>query len=363
MPHPCESSDWKQIFEKYHDIKRIFTIRYMGTKYYSLSHIVPRIISLTRPGGTVFDLMAGTHSVGYALKKRQRVFSNDIQKYSQVIGAALIENNDVNISRSDAERDLKDRFLENMRSMRYNLFYDNYSDTYFSAQQCKVIDSIRYAIEDVDNVYKKSLYLTCLMYAMCYAQSTPGHFAEYLENTPRIIPLRAIDIWHIFLKKCNTTKVLFSRYENKVFCEDFHEFFYDKKLEDYALATDVFYLDPPYSEAQYSRYFHLLETLVLYDYPTISYKGKYRKDRYKSKFCYRNKAPKEFEWTVDKVAELGRPLVISYSGIGLVPIPTLIELAKSRFENVQSLSYRYSYSMQGRGCLKEKREYLITCIP
>ena len=51
----------------------IQTIRYMGNKGKLLNELIPIIESLTEPGDIVCDIMAGTNSVSYALKSRNRV--------------------------------------------------------------------------------------------------------------------------------------------------------------------------------------------------------------------------------------------------------------------------------------------------
>ena len=70
----------------------IHTIRYMGNKNKLLSAIIPEIENVTKPGDVVCDLMAGTNSIGYALKKRNKIISNDIQFYSYVIGSFMLGN-------------------------------------------------------------------------------------------------------------------------------------------------------------------------------------------------------------------------------------------------------------------------------
>ena len=45
-----------------------------------------------------------------------------------------------------------------------------------------------------------------------------------------------------------------------------------KKIEDIIeqVDCDILYLDPPYTQNQYGTQYHLLETLILDDHPTIS---------------------------------------------------------------------------------------------
>ena len=52
---------------------KCYVTRYMSAKYKLLDFILPPVTNLLREGESFVDLMAGTHSVGYALKKRNRI--------------------------------------------------------------------------------------------------------------------------------------------------------------------------------------------------------------------------------------------------------------------------------------------------
>lgn len=73
-------------------------------------------------------------------------------------------------------------------------------------------------------------------------------------------------------------------------------------------AVDLVYMDPPYSTANYSRFYHIPETLVRYDYPSCDSKGCYRNDRHKSNFSNPRLVNAEFESGILPKANLD-PLV------------------------------------------------------
>ena len=52
-----------------------------------------------------------------------------------------------------------------------------------------------------------------------------------------------------------------------------------QELPQSKTRPSVVYADPPYTRDHYSRYYHLLDTLLLYDYPDPVGKGQYRLDR------------------------------------------------------------------------------------
>jgi len=331
---------------------QIDVMRYMGNKQKLLSFIVPHIIEETKEGETIFDLFAGTHSVGYALKERNKILANDILVASYIIGKAIIENNSFSISSNEAKTDLYPLYLKNIERKCYTFFEEKYSGTYFSDFQCTDIDSIRYAIENtLVNEYKKALYLTSLIYAMCYAQSTPGHFAQYMPNNhPRIKELQKISIWDVFLRKCDDLDINFSKFQNQVFNFDYRIFFDDEKYKHILYEPVLFYIDPPYTGEQYSRFYHLLETMIKYDYPLLNHKGLYREDRFKSRFCYLKTVTQEFDYLLRRISKLNSPkAIISYANTGLISQYDLLKICKKYFRKVSYKENSYPHSTQGKG--------------
>ena len=110
------------------EFDKFYVTRYMGAKYKLLDFILPPVTNLLREGESFVDLMAGTHSVGYALKKRNRIIANDIQHYSKVFGEAIIENNTLSNIHFRFSKDFDE--LDINRNIS-NWFIETYSDTYF----------------------------------------------------------------------------------------------------------------------------------------------------------------------------------------------------------------------------------------
>lgn len=325
----------------------IQTIRYMGNKNKLLDFIIPEIEKITTQKSIVCDFMSGTNSIGYALKNKYTIYANDVQKYSECIAKALIENNTVTINEEVGKIDLENNYKNNLQQMQYNFFYKIYSDTYFSDIQCKDIDSIRYAIEHIKEKRKKNLYLTALMSVMCKVQSTTGHFAQYMpKEHKRIIPLRHMNVWDEFIEKCNDFKnIINNNMKNKAFNLDYKKLIKLDEIKD----VETFYLDSPYSGEQYSRFYHILETIVRYDNPTVSYKAKYRNDRFMSDFCYKNKVSNEFENIIRFCKKNNSNLVISYSNNGVIESERLEKLCRKYYDNVDIKTNDYKHSTQGKG--------------
>lgn len=266
----------------------------------------------------------------------------------------------------------------NPNEFPYVLFSTYFANSYFGVKQCLQIDSLRFAIEQPESYgeWKKDFYLCALIYAINSCVSSPGHFAQFLkphsnEVYERIIKERKKDIKLIFYELIEklSSNILSSAYENLAWCVDYLELFKKTNSEYYQKMNeaDLVYADPPYTGDHYSRYYHVLETLVTYDYPEIEGKGRYRKDRFSSNFSIKSKALFEFERLVSSVSSLNIKLLISYNNDGLIPTEQLTKLCNKYFSIVECNNKLYDHSNQGRKeseCLKKKnprREFLIYC--
>ncbi len=337
----------------------IKTIRYMGNKIKLLDFIVPEIEKITDKGDVICDIMAGSNAIGYALKTRNKIITNDIQYYSYVISKCMLGNG--NIPTLDEMKIDLDKYIDkNKKEKHYSFFKDNYVDTYFSKHQCEDIDSIRYAIEQINDTFKKSLYLTLLMSAMCKAQSTTGHFAQFMDkNHKRIIPLRKLSVYDFFIDKLNEFKSFKnSKFENIAYNLDYKKIF---QLSDVS-KIKCFYLDSPYTNDQYSRFYHVLETICKYDKPNLTHKALYRDDRVSSNFCYKKHVADEFEFIISECKKNNSSLVISYSNKGVISVEDLEKIAKKYYSIVEVKLLDFNHSSQGNGTIKIQEVLIILKI-
>jgi hypothetical protein len=128
---------------------------------------------------------------------------------------------------------------------------------------------------------------------------------------------------------------------------------------------------------QYSRYFHLLETVTKYDFPPISfYRGKvstglYRLERFQSPLSQRGKAKKDIEKLIKYCFEHKKTLVFSYaypvdlqtekSDRYTMNIEELIDMFKVNYgdKNTVVLSEKFMHSNNRNSEAKKVYEYLI----
>ena len=103
---------------------------------------------------SVFDAFSGGCSLSYEAKLRGlEVYTNDILEINYHIANALIQNNNVMLKKKDIDLIFSGKPLE-------GFMFDNYSEVYFFAQECKELDLYRANIDRLATEEKKS-FGTC----------------------------------------------------------------------------------------------------------------------------------------------------------------------------------------------------------
>lgn len=184
-----------------------------------------------------------------------------------------------------------------------------------------------------------------MVLALCQTLSTvsnsTGHFAQYLSpsdtNIQRVVRKRRLNCWSIWLTALRGSHPLGNvawRRGNRVFKSDATTLL--KKLARNVRKPAVIYADPPYTSDQYSRYYHVLENAVLYDYPNVFGKGQYRPDRFTSGFSLKAGVDTSFKELVSAAAKLPSVFILSYPTNGLLKDSTkrVLELLKEQFVHV-----------------------------
>lgn len=331
-------------------------VKYMGSKTDVLDLIEKGFNCLGKKYDYVCDLFAGSATLSAALRGHTNVISNDVQMYSEVFTNAYLNNycwssypgikeiikmatdrynkfnnhfaqyknrfsydRDFTVDELNAMED-EERALMNKGEWRefdsYYLFVQNYSGTYWSYEQCIWIDSYRAVIDTYrDDIPYYNLLLTCLIYAMAYNSQSTGHYAQYRipENDSSkedILIYRRKCITDFFERKYYDLQE-FLKSENKYTFQTYAEKDVDC-LKNIPEGTLV-YADPPYCFVHYSRFYHILETLVRYDYPELKYKGRYRTDRYQSNYCIKTEVAEAFKKMFHQVKEIKSDLILSYT--------------------------------------------------
>lgn len=330
--------------------------KYMGSKTDVLDLIEKGINYFERDHEWICDLFAGSATLSGALRNKANIISNDIQKYSEVFTNAYLNNYEwskypnikiICLKASErVDKFLKyfseysrkydytqDFTLEEFNAMEadernlinedkwkefdeYYLFTKNYSGTYWSFEQCVWIDSYRFVIDE----YKKdvayfNLLLTCLIYAMAYNSQSTGHYAQYRipetdSSKEDILIYRRKTITDFFVRKYEELQgFLTQKNEYKFITMADTDVNCLRRIPEGTLV----YADPPYCFVHYSRFYHVIETLVRYDYPKVRYKGRYRDDRYQSEYCVKTQVSEAFSHMFTGIRERKADLILSYT--------------------------------------------------
>lgn len=255
------------------------------------------------------------------------------------------------------------------------LFLTYFSNAYFGIRQCCQIDALMAVIIDLPDKHQQYVLLAALMSALSLTASTTTHFAQFLKvkskNTfKNIRDKRSTNIFELFeatLQRFRENGLLNKRNSrHECFNLDYEECLRRMPAGERTLV----YADPPYFKEHYSRYYHVLNTLCLYDYPELAMNpqrkelsvGRYRTDRKSSDFGKRAKVESAFQRLIDLCADRKMSLMISYSENSLVKIDELLKLAESRYK-VQVEKIELKHSSQGRATKTDNAvdEYIFFC--
>lgn len=354
-------------------------IKYMGSKSKIITQVVSAIDEVYR-GGVICDLFAGSCSLSGALRNQAPIVSNDIQQYSVVLANTYL-NSRIDLSSHRTGEQLADiaekivcqriskvgietdystikslskfhkiekqsqNLIQKHFDYNWSLFTRFYSGTWWSTLQCAWIDALREVAEDERESGVYYVILSSLMFAMAYASQGTGHYAQYrnADNDKTMLDIliyRNKSVKDLFIRKynqlCEYLRQAPPSQANTVMAADFKDCLA-------SLDEATVYADPPYCFVHYSRFYHAIETLVLYDFPDIQkinnvmVKGRYRENRHQSPFCIRTKVPQAFRDLFSGVARTNSELVLSYSDSGMIPLKTLMSLAKECFGSKYTL--------------------------
>ena len=375
-------------------------VSYMGTKRNIASHVADVIADA--PPGPLLDLFSGICSIASVVAPSRQIWCNDIQRFASTVAETFFTSPTLPLSGDyaaevvlapyaknfsvlkqrfaglihqevDALRSHETKLLQSLeytiptvvtcddlkrerehleidpRAFPYRLFAITYAGGYLGLQQCIQIDSIRYAIDYLHAAGKFDQHQhkwMCL--ALCQAASkvatTTGHFAQYMrvkENTrKRFISQRRRSVWYEWLRALHQFSPIGTsawRSRNRVFAQDANILLAD--LYNKGERPAVIYADPPYTDDQYSRYYHLYETLLLYDYPLSLGIGRYRPDRFRSQYSLKTQVREAMTSLISNCSKLGTRLVLSYPENSLIPNSRefIVSLLERHFGNSYSV--------------------------
>lgn len=354
---------------------------YMGTKH-ALAPVVAEAARRS-PEGPFLDAFAGMCSVANAVRKDRPVWTNDLQCFAVTVAKSMLCDVDItqvafedfedhysthfahlcdrfrvallqerlatsatNYDQFTSRLDLVEKEICRLPQRQYDLFTAVYANTYIGLEQAIEIDSLVFALNQLHPDKKISgairrRFLFALGRTLLRIATTTGHFAQFQtpseKNWRRFQRSRrssVIDCFKTDLANATGPTEPFSHI-NKAYNMEAMSLL--RTLRRNPLKPSVVYADPPYKQDQYSRYYHLLETLILYDYPRVTGKAKYRIGRANSVFSSKSNSRRGIEALCSLTAALKSNFILSYPEDGIADIrkDEMRTLLSSSFSKVE----------------------------
>lgn len=248
--------------------------RYTGCKTKLIDNIKKIVLKECKNCRSFFDVFAGTGVVSaYLLPYFDEIYINDFLYSNEIIYKAFFDNCDFDFTKIiKIAEEYKNLKLENISE---NYVSINYGDKFFNRDDALKIGYIREDIEKLrfslsDREY--NILLASLLYSLDRSANTVGHYEAYIKSDKPILSSFKFELINPIIKSTDSSKKI------NIFREDSNELV--KRI-----YADVAYIDPPYSSRQYSRFYHVLETIVKWDKPELFGTAMKPKPENMSKYC------------------------------------------------------------------------------
>jgi len=225
--------------------------RYTGSKA-KLADWIMGLIKEKCSGKVFADVFAGTAVIAAeAIKNFNEVIINDFLYSNNVIYKAFFGHG--KYDEGKLIKIIKKYNKINQDELEDNYFSKNFGGKYFDKNISKTIGYIRNDIEKNKNKLTNREYyilLATLIYSIDKIANTVGHYDAYIKKEPleKKLELKLIET-------IPSKKILIYKKDTNLLAKN--------------IKADVVYIDPPYNSRQYSRFYHLLETLIKWDQPKL----------------------------------------------------------------------------------------------
>ena len=334
--------------------------RYYGSKRRLLDWIWENVKDIKFD--SVIDVFGGTGSIGLMFKRHgKRVYFNDILKFNQIIGKAIIENKSTLVEDKDLESVL------NYDAGSYSHFISStFAGIFFLDYENEWLDRVITNISFVSDEYKRAILQSAL-------------FQSCLVKRPFNLFHRA----NLYMRTANVSRTFGNKttWETpfdsllKKFVYEYNQAVFDNGKPNIVIGgydalevpykADLVYLDPPYfalnsgQGTNYLAFYHFLEGLADYSNWGLRISGS------AGKIKRIGDTPDILRWTqktkildsFDKLIERFQEsiIVLSYQNNGVPTKDELVSIFKKYKKNVNVHSKPFKYVLSS----KEKEELLF----
>lgn len=258
-------------------------MKYMGSKRAMLGNGLDVVLGeMVGRHKRFIDLFAGSASVAWHVAQRYPVetWAFDLQRYSAVLAAAVIQRSTAvdpirlwkDWSHRAAQRfdefdaptsiDISAKFVRKARSWANQFdktsLINAYAGHYYSPVQSCWIQALR------DTLPKKSpnkeICLAALVMAASKCAASPGHTAQPFQPTDTALKYLQLSWQRNFCSDVQAALSLIAPLHAQVAGES--HVGDANKVASQLKPGDLVFVDPPYSDVQYSRFYHVLEAIA-----------------------------------------------------------------------------------------------------
>lgn len=310
-------------------------ITYIGNKRSLLTFIDEGIQlvknRLNKDKLSTLDGFAGSGVVSRYLKQYSNILiSNDFEEYSYVINSCFLSN------KSDVDEELIKHYIDDLNVKKYRtdlgmgIIEELYSpkDTknpqqgercFYTNENAKIIDNIRRTISEykLDRNIEKFL-ISPLLIKSSINNNTGGVFKGFYKSKTTGIGKFGGDGENALVRIMGEISLEYPIFSNnecqiKVLNKDINDLVKSMKKE-----IDLTYYDPPYNQHPYGSNYHMLNTILNYEYPKeISDVSGIPKDWQKSNYNKKDSAIKSLNELIENTKS--KFILLSYNNEGIIP--------------------------------------------
>ena len=324
--------------------------RYLGNKYKLLPFITKVVNEECSDIDSVADIFAGTGAVSSAFTEKLLI-TNDLMYSNYICNYAWFGAEEYDpqtiidcVVRYNSLSDLEDNYMT-----------ENFSDTYFSRDDCAKIGYIR---EDIESLYEndrinqreRAILITSLLYAMDKIANTCGHYDAYRKG---VVLEKTLELYVPLAEVHNTA-------DNQCYNTDANELVKD-------ITADFVYIAPPYNSRQYCDAYHLLENVARWEKPEVfGVARKMDRSTMKSKYCTQS-ATEAFEQLIGDIK--AKYILLSYNNMAekgndrsnaKISDQDIMRILEKKGE-VKVFSESYKAFTTGKSDIDDNQERLFLC--